>query len=209
MDHPPIETLCDFPTPESSARIANPEGYDLVLADGKTWVLYEFVPRPDVVWDRLFDHNVLGGSYQVRDVRIAGVRLLIAHYDLPLDYAVWLIAGSDVEALCRIVETAMFGARHRLVGWSNWVRSAFLANGIDPASVPPEDRVDVLNQLVITGRAANVMDFTSAGIAAGKRSKLMGKFVAEGIEATPSIPTTPTEFSAPLESDTSGTGLSP
>lgn len=175
MDDQPLAADETNPTPESSARPAV-RGTDLTLADGRAWTLADFVPRPDVVWDRLFDSNLLAKQYRPRDVRIAGVRLLLANHELPLEFAMWLILGADVDKLARAVEFALFGRQDEPVGWSDWVAGSFWSNGIDPESIPPPVRRLALDSLVAAGRAVPLVDFTSAGKAAAKRAELAAKF---------------------------------
>ena len=184
MNDQPILTLSDFPTPDSAARDASIRGYPVVLADGRSWLLPDYVPHHAEVWDQLYDDNLIAGRYQLTDVLLAGSRLLQANYDLPDHFAAWLLFKADPEVIVGAVETALFGRRDTLQSWSDWADSSLWSNGIDPATVPPAKLRNVLDQLVATGRAMQHTEFTSAGIAAGKRAALSAKFEAAGIMPT-------------------------
>lgn len=184
-DDRPILTPADFPTPEGSARAARLHGTDLVLADGRTWTLLDHVPEFGVVWDRLYDGNVLAGRYDLDDVLLAGSRLLLANHDLPVDFAAWLIAKADPDALVVAVEAALFGRRDAIRSWSDWAEAALRANGLDPAAVPPRMLRPVLDHLVAAGRAVPAASYTTAGIAAAERRAIMDRFARQGIGPSP------------------------
>ena len=174
MDDSPIATPADFPTPATASRRPDLRGTDVTLADGLAWTLADYVPALGLVWDQLYDDNVVAGQYHVADVLVAAARLLQENYDLPVDFVAWLLAGADPDALVAAVEGALFGRRAVIRGYSEWAEAALRANGIDPAAVPPPILRAVLDQLVATRRAVPAADFTSAGIAATKRAALTG-----------------------------------
>ena len=180
-DDRPILTPADFPTPAGSARAAALYGTDLALADGRAWTLADFVPALGPVWDRLYDANLLAGRYDLDDVLLAATQLLLANHDLAVDFAAWLVAKADPDALVVAVEAALFGRRDAIVGWSDWAEAALLANGVDPASVPPRMLRPVLDQLVAVGRAAPAGAATTAGRVAAERRELAAKFERAGI----------------------------
>ena len=162
-----------FPTPESAARCGDPVGTEVTLADGRVWTLAPYIPAYGLVWDELYDGNIVFGRYQLADVLLGAARLLLEHYDLPLDFAAWLLLGADPDDLVRAIEWALFGGQKECRSYSDWAEGAFWANGIDPATVPPQIRRRVLDQLVATGRAVPHLDYTSAGKAAVKRANLL------------------------------------
>ena len=178
----------DQPTPESSARRPDLRGVEVVLADGQTWTLADYIPDLAPVWDQLYDHNLISQGYNLADLHLASFRLLLENYDLPADFAVWLIDRTDPDALVTAVEGALFGVRNALRGWSDWATGSLLANGIDPAIVPPERRRDVLDLLVASGRTVPASKFTSAGRAAAKRQGLLDDLKRAGIKPTPQNP---------------------
>ena len=168
-----IATTLDTPTPESAARCEDPVGTDVTLADGRVWYLAPYIPAYGPVWDELYDGNIVYGRYQMADVLLASSRLLLEHYDLPHDFAAWLLIGADRDDLVRAIEWALFGGKNELLGYSDWAEGSLWANGIDPATVPPRIRRRVLEQLVATGRAVPHIEFTSAGKAAAKKASLL------------------------------------
>ncbi len=185
MNDQPTLSLSAVPTPDSSARTSSPRGTDLVLADGRTWTLTDHVPTFGDTWDRIYDDNLVVGRYDLNDVRLAASRLLLANYDLPADFAAWLVATADVNALVGAVENALFGTPHALRSWSDWAAAALWSNGIDPATIPPALLRLVLDQLVGSGRAMPHAQFTTAGIAAAKRRSLLERFEQAGIQPGP------------------------
>ena len=177
-----LSTLEQLPSPEATARQDDLPGFDVKLADGRSWTLADHVPGFGPVWDRLYDGNSVRGCYQLLDLQLASARLLLANYDLDPEFAVWLIAGADPEILVPVVEAAILGRPDVIRGWSEWADSALRANAIDPATVPATSLRPVLDQLVATGRAVPHSQFTSAGKAASKRQALLDKFEQAGIK---------------------------
>ena len=178
----------ELPTPQSSRRVAAPRGSDVLLADGNAWTLADFVPTLGDVWDRIYDDNLLATHYDRADVPLAGVRLLLANYDVPADFAAWLIQGAEVDQLRDAIEAALFGRKDQLRTWSEWAEGALRANGIDPASLPAPQLRPVLDQLVAAGRAVPSVQYTSAGRAYQKRRALLDQFQNAGIKPTPYAP---------------------
>ncbi len=187
----PIVTLSDLPTPDGSARSDALVGNDLVLADGRTWRLADFIPKFGDPWNRIYDDNLLATRYELIDIHLAGVRLLLANYDLPAEFAVWLIQGAAVDQLRDAIEAAMFGRKDQIRTWSDWAESALWANGINPATLPATQLRPVLDQLVMAGRAVPAVNWTSAGQAYKQRQALNDKFKEAGIKATPYHPPAP------------------
>ena len=176
MDDAPILGPAEFPTPESTARCPDPIGTEVELADGRVWTLADYTPADGGVWDRLYDGNILAGHYPLDEVLLGAARLLIEHYDLPVDFAAWLVAGADPDDLVVAVEAALFGPPHEYRGYSHWADGALLANGIDPAAVPRPMRRAVLGHLVAAGRAVPHSEYTSAGKGAAKRAEIKAMF---------------------------------
>lgn len=160
------------PIPDARRRPSVVGGTPTQLA-GQEWLLASGVPWFDNVWDRLYDGNVTQRKYETSDVQLAAVHLLIANYDLSPDEAVPLIMGADPATLVGAVEIALFGPAKPHTRWSDWVRSAFVVNGIDMAEVPPDILSDVLNQLIITGRAADPNEFITSSAYMRKRGKML------------------------------------
>lgn len=137
-----------------------------VEVGGEVWHFAAHVTPLAEVWGRLYDANLLAGRYDPDDVLLAALKLLTPNYDLTLDEAVAVVRAADPAALVRAVEEALFGPEERHRTYPGWVASSLWSNGVDPASVPPEHLRDVLDQLVLTGRAVPASKFVSAAEAA-------------------------------------------
>jgi hypothetical protein len=148
----------------------------------RTWLLADYVPKPDDVWDRLFDQNALSNRYDHVTLRQAGLRLLDANYDLTPDEAVGLIRAADLDDLVTAVEAALFGPAETDNTYSDWVKVSLWSNNINPAAVPPEDRRDVLDYLVRVGRAVPASDYVSSAEAAKVRGALLGMIQAKAAD---------------------------
>lgn len=176
------------PTPASRARRPL-RGTPAVLADGRAWTLSDAALRPalDAVRDRLFDSAEMRGKVAEADVVDAAWLMLLDGYDLAGREIAGLLAGVPVPGLWRAVADAMFGpdaAAIRAAGrpaltYSNWARSALLANGLAPAAIGPRDRPFVLKQLVDTGRAVPLERWAESVRAAGGLKDLLAQAVAE------------------------------
>lgn len=143
-----------------------------VEIEGQTWVFAGCVPRPEPVWDAVYDHNVLAGRYDLPVVYMAAIRLLDRNYEVSPEEAADLVVKAEVPSLVGAVEAAIFGPTPAYRGYSDWVASACWANGVDPDAVPPERMRHVLDQLVATGRAVPAAQFISSVEAAQLRADL-------------------------------------
>lgn len=127
-----------------------------ILVEGQVWLLADAVPELSPVWDELLDGNVLDGGYDPVTLMTAAYRLLEANYQLTADEGVGLLRTVPLLDLVAPVELAIFGPRREHITYSIWARSALLANGLDPVSIPAADRRHVLDHLVSIGRAKPV-----------------------------------------------------
>ena len=184
MNDQPIETFSDQPTPTTSARRAALYGTDLVLADGQTWTLADYIPALGLVWDQLYDDNLLRQQYDLVDLQLAATRLLLENHDLPADFAVWLLTGVDPDGLVVAVEAALFGNRHAFRGYSDWATGSLVANGIDPSIVRP--KVGALSGSPGRHRANRPL-FALHFCRSGRREKagLLDQLARNGIKPTP------------------------
>lgn len=175
------------PLPSERARRAL-RGFPVVLADGRAWTLSDATLHRamDAVRDRIFDGVKLRGRYGHEDVYLAAWLMLLDGYDLSGDELKGLLGGVDADALWPAVRSAFFGpppeaahAEGRAARtYSAWVRSALLANGLDPAAVDVRDRAFVLGQLVAAGRAAPPEEWIECYEAAGRLEALLAEAVA-------------------------------
>lgn len=78
-----------------------------------------------------------------------------------------LAFAAAIQALREVIVFAASQAGAR-------VRSALLANGIDPSKVPPSDLANVLRHLVKTGRGEEAASFISSMDASSQRNRLLG-----------------------------------
>lgn len=174
---PPAAVATDAPPdaggPDPEARKRPGARGTPVRLGGSDWLLADFVPALGQVWDDLYDSNVLEGRYEAADVQRAAVRLLWANYDLSADEAVGLALGADPGSLVGAVEAALFGESRPHRTYSDWAISSLLANGLDPKRVPPESLRDVLDQLVISGRAVAPDEFVTTLRYARERREIL------------------------------------
>lgn len=164
----------EAPDPAARKRPGAVRGTPVILG-GSEWLLADFVPALGRVWDDLYDSNVLEGRYEAADVQRAAVRILWANYDLSADEAVGLVLGADPGSLVGAVEAALFGEARPHRTYSDWAISSLLANGLDPKRVPPESLRDVLDQLVISGRAVAPEEFVTTILYAKERREILSE----------------------------------
>lgn len=165
---PPLE-------PEARALDADPEGTPTVLADGRCWILADYVPRLGGVWDTLYDSNVGRGKYRIADVRTACLRLLRANYAVTEPEGFDLISGADPIGLVAAVESAMLpmaelSAERTL---SRWAESALRSVGLDPETIPGRIRNEVLEHLEHSGRIVPRTLWIGSHHAAARRTALL------------------------------------
>lgn len=167
------------PTPVEQiprARRDNPADVPIVLSDGRTWRL----ARPGVapvlaeVRDRIYDDVTYRKRASMVDVLQAAWVMLVANYELADGEIERLLTGVDDGRLVAAVLDSLFGHTNPNRTYSEWVLSAFHANGIDPAKVPPALIPEVMTQLVGTGRALPEDKFITSAKMAGKRKRIIG-----------------------------------
>jgi hypothetical protein len=130
-----------------------------VRADGKVWLIPDApaCPALDETRDTLHDQAVKERAVDVGEIEAAALCLLRINYDIDITEALAVVTAADTSELTHAVMPALlgpnFGDAKRRTTYSMWVRVSLLANGIEPASLPPADLYDVLDTLVRTGRA--------------------------------------------------------
>lgn len=162
-------------TPEDRRRGEFSPGAEVVLAGGAIWALPGAIQAHffDEVRDRLFDEQTLTRKVAMADIFEAAYLLLEIAYDLDSEEIVSLLGEADHGALAEAVMAVLFGAVNNHRTYGDWVRSALLANGLIPDSIPARDLPHVLRHLVRTGRAETSESFISSMEAAGRRHKLL------------------------------------
>lgn len=161
-------------TPEARA-IGAPKGTPIVLADGGTWIVADELPYLGGIWDRLYEDNVARHQYQTHHLATGLQRLLQANYRLSDSEAFGLVQICEWRAMILAIERAMFGPPPKEVNWTwgDWIVNSFLANGIDPASVPPSRFLQVMAILTETKHAIPEDEAISVQVAMAKRSALL------------------------------------
>jgi hypothetical protein len=196
------QRLPAIPDPTECARRPTVAGTPVLMGDGRTWPLAAYIPTLGGAWDRLYDDNVLRGKYQPDDVRLAASQLLFENFDLAPEAVATLIVGADLAALVLAVEVALFGPTEGRDTYSDWAIGSLYANGLDPATVPPDRLRDILDFLVACKRTIPPGMYISSAIAAPRyrefraklevckaRDEAAAKAKAEA-EATPAEPAT-------------------
>jgi hypothetical protein len=147
----PLPDVATFPNARDTLR-PGARGTVATIA-GQEWCLADYPPDFSAVWDHLFDANALTGQYDPIDLRSAAAVLILACHDISPRDAVALVWRCYDEVLVAAVEAAMFGPTEPDRGWSSWCQASLLAAGLDPDRVPKPQLLDVLELLVLTGRA--------------------------------------------------------
>lgn len=157
-------------TPEARAR-PRAAGTPVEIA-GMTWLLAGYVPRPDHVWDALYDHIAAGVEYDPDEVMQGSSRLLWENYTLTADEVVALTRLASLDDLADAVEAAFFGRSREHVTYSDWAAVSLWTNGVDPRAVDPRYRARVLDQLVARKLAPDPAQFVTAARTAGMRAQI-------------------------------------
>lgn len=144
-------------SPEATLR-DGASGLPVTLADGQLWILScdDLRPSLDSVRNRIFDANVLNGSYDPDDqirIRIAAAHLVMMAHAIDMDTAVELIRLVPIETLIAPIEEIFWGDREGSRTYSVWARVSLRINGIDLDRLPPEEIYPTLNGLETTGKA--------------------------------------------------------
>jgi hypothetical protein len=171
-----------------------PKGIPIEI-DGKTWLLAHggAAHLLDHYRDRMDDQVRLTGQVDMTDVWEVGRLMLVSNYELTETEVVELLAGADRKAIVDGVMAAMFGRPNPHRTFTMWMISSLHANGLDPATIPPEMLPLVLDQLVTLGRAVPIEKYTDAAIAAPRLAKIraMATERAAKAEAEPPSPALP------------------
>ncbi len=172
-------------TPAARARNDQIRGVPVVLAGGHTWTLpyaktHHFL---DEIRDRLFDYSVLANQYFIEDLRGAAGYLLFAAYEVTREEAFTQLLlpqrannEDDTDSwdyLYDAVVEALIGTKHHQRTYSAWVYTCLKINGIDPATVGPDELPHMLSMLVMMNRAPAQDQWVESAEALSKRSQIM------------------------------------
>jgi hypothetical protein len=147
-----------------------PEGFPLWLDDGEPWIL----PRGRWDWpvldpfrDAIFDMWVLRGASRLHEsvmpeVALAAGLLLRANYDLTSDEAAQAIRPVPKDQLIYAVVNCILTPEPEKIGYSEWVRSGLLANGLKVEDIPISQIENVISHLTCSGRMAPKREFISS-----------------------------------------------
>lgn len=150
------------------------QGHGVTLSDGKEWILPTAITAAALteIRDRLYDEIAYSGSVPVLEIKAAAWILLRSHHGLSQEQAAELLALPETRELTQAVCQALIDGPPTRT-YTNWVRSALLANGLDPTRIPANDVPHVLAQLVATGRAAPADEFVTSAAYERKRARLL------------------------------------
>jgi hypothetical protein len=124
--------------------------------------------------DEFYDLAVRTGMVPCTKVQAVAVILLTGNFCLNEIQAAVIVLSADQTELATAVSLAMFGGEGGY-RYTEWAESAFYANGLDPAKVPPHLVNQVLRQLVKTGRAVPPDEWIDSQIASNKFQSLMNQ----------------------------------
>lgn len=133
-----------------------------ITAHGSTWLLADYIPVFEPVWDRLYDSGVIRECYDHPDTNSAAIRLLVANYDLAPGEAASIILAASRAELVAAVERALYGEKKSHRTYTEWIELSLLANGIDIAKVPPEKVTYLMDYLESAGRTIPAHEFISS-----------------------------------------------
>lgn len=168
---PPLEYIP--PTPETATASKDLSGTPVEI-DGETWIFADYPVPPFSVLDEFFDQNIIARQYEKFTVQRIAVELLQANYELLSDdEAVEIILKAKPQSLVEAVEAIIFGRTKPRKTYTDWLFSAFAANGVDPKAVHPSRWLDVANHLVECGRAIPRDQFVTAAVVVSSRERLL------------------------------------
>jgi hypothetical protein len=152
-------------------------GRPVVLGDGATWLLADggLFGILDELRDRMYDDSTLKDTVSVPDVQRAAMIMLLANYELDEDEAASLVVRAEHQPLADAVLASLFGQSGGGMTYTMWARSAMLANGIDPESIPAGLHSLVLNHLVWSGRAIPAGKLIDSAIAAPRLAAIRAR----------------------------------
>lgn len=159
-------------TPEERQRTPF-EGLPVTML-GAPWKLPEayLMAALDRPRDRLYDNSTWDGKVDYADVMESAFVLLSAAYSLTAEETVALLRSADEDELTNAVLVVLFGLAEPHRTYTDWMRTALVSNGIDPATIPAALVPGVLRHLVVTGRAEPADTYVTVLVAAGRRARL-------------------------------------
>jgi hypothetical protein len=159
------ETATEMPNAVQTQRNATIEGVEIESL-GQTWKLARLGLAKSITKERdsIYEESTLTGKVSMRDIRACAWYMLEANYKIEPEQAILIIKDADQEDLVDATVAAAFVDRYSQneETYTNWVRSALLTNGIDPAKISNADVPHVLRQLVATNRAMPITEFCAA-----------------------------------------------
>jgi hypothetical protein len=164
----------DAPTPQSRAK-GEPDGIPVVFGDGQTWMIPRFGLAKGLtsMRDEVFESLLIKRSISHADVRAAAYYGLAVNYDLSDTEIREIIQATDPGTIAEVICESLIPLEPARRTFTAWARSALLANGLMPSEVPAEDLPHVLDQLVRTGRAVKLADYTDVGRGVAARANLI------------------------------------
>lgn len=176
--HLPATRTNPTPDPASSARDAQIPGRT-IRSGGHRWTLAALGLARSITAarDSLHDDIAISQDVAIRDVQECAYAMILANYDLAAIEIATIIAGADrAELIAAVRHNAhIHDYADDEATYTQWARSALIANGIDPARLARDDSAHVLRQLVATGRAMPLEDFTGAAAFAQARANLLAE----------------------------------
>jgi hypothetical protein len=166
------------PDPARKERDRPTRGVE-IKSGGRTWKLAELGLARAVTEqrDRLHDDICLYSEVNLKEIRTCAWLALEANYNLTPEETMTIIEGTDPSELTEAVVKSVFvhETEQAEETYTNWAKSSLMANGIDPATTPKAMISHILRQLVATGRAMKLEDFTASGQHSRLKESLMGQ----------------------------------
>ena len=135
-----------------------------ITCQGHEWLLpyAQLAPALDSTRDRIYHAMMTTRQVCLRDIWNIARVLLHWNYRLTPEEASAIVQGFDqAELVDAIVLTTMCTRTHYEITYSQWLRSALHAAGLDPEKIPGECLGDVIQHLINTKRITPAEDMVS------------------------------------------------
>ena len=170
---------------KSRQREAQPQGIDVVLNDGQTWVLpYLGLARGlTEIRDRMFDQLCIKDSVDVGDILDAASFCLSVNYELSREELASLLipTGRDEtekmvinpDLVDAVIDAVLPMVDDSGMTFTKWARGSLLSCGIKPADVPARDLPGLLAILQANGRIKPIHEYDSAAAYAVQKRRVL------------------------------------
>ena len=147
-----------------------------ITCQGHEWLLpyAQTAKALDTTRDRMYQAIMTIHKVSLRDVWSTAWVLLNWNYRLtPKESSALVYAFNQTELIDAVILTTIGTDTRFEVGYSQWLRSALYANGLDPEKVPGEYLGEVIQHLLSTNRIAPASEMVSFQVADKTRREIL------------------------------------